>query len=228
MGTMRRRLIVVVAVTAVIALGVVGVGVYGLVRGPAHPSPGASRRAPSATKTPGRPGKTGGPAGPGSMIAPATLPKTNDPVAYAKAVAAALFDWSTISGYAPADYTAPVLADADPSGEEIAGLIGDVTSYEPTTAQWQQLAGMDVIQHLQITGAVVPSLWPEALAESHGQLRPGTTAITITGVRHRSGVWYGEHATSATPVSFTVFLACKPAFSRCHTLRLSQLDNPLK
>lgn len=147
---------------------------------------------------------------------------------YAKAVAAALFDWDTTSGYTPSDYEAPVLADADPSGEETSGLIGDVTSYDPTTEQWTQLATMDVAQHLTITSAVVPSTWPEALAEAHGQLRPGTTAITITGIRHRTGVWYGDKAATSEPVSFTVFEACTPAFSRCHTLRLSELNDPLK
>jgi hypothetical protein len=159
--------------------------------------------------------------------APAVLPQTDNPVTYAKAVAAALFDWNTTSGYTPSDYTSPVLADADPSGEEIAGLIGDVASYEPTTDQWTQLATMQVAQHLTITSAVVPSLWPQALAQAHGQLRPGTTAITITGVRHRTGVWYGQPASTTDPVSFTIFEACTPAFSRCHTLRLSQLNDPL-
>lgn len=161
-------------------------------------------------------------------MGPATLPQTDDPVTYAKAVAAALFDWDTTSGYIPSDYEAPVLADADPSGEETSGLIEDVASYEPTTDQWTQLATMDVAQHLTISSATVPSTWPEALAEAHGQLRPGTTAITITGTRHRTGVWYGDHASTSEPVSFTVFEACTPAFSRCHTLRLSELNDPLK
>ena len=155
------------------------------------------------------------------------LPKTDNPVVYAKAVAEALFDWSTTTGYAPSDYTSPVLADADPSGDELPGLIGDVASYEPTDTQWTELATMQVVQHLTITSAVVPSLWPQALAEAHGQLRPGTTAITITGVRHRTGAWYGQPASTSDPVSFTVFEACSPSWPDCHTLRLSQLNDPL-
>lgn len=224
MPAARRRLIVVLAVVGVVVLATTGVGIYGLVRGPAHPATPAHPTTPS-----GSPDSSGSQGSPGaSGPGPAALPRTDDPIVYAKAVAAALFDWSTTSGYAPSDYTAPVLAGADPSGDEISGLIGDVASYEPTTDQWTQLATMQVVQHLTITKAAVPSLWPEARAESHGQLAPGTTAITITGVRHRAGVWYGQPANTTGPVSFTVFEACTPAFSRCHTLRLSQLNDPLR
>ena len=223
-----RRLIVVLAVAGVVVLATIGVGVYGLVRGPnrtATSRPGSTSTGRSSSPGSGRSGSSGSAA---NAPAPATLPKTDNPVTYARAVAEALFDWSTISGYAPSDYTAPVLADADPSGEEIAGLIGDVASYEPTTAQWTQLATMKVVQHLTITTANVPSRWPQALAEARGQLRAGTTAITITGTLHRTGVWYGQAASTTDPVSFTVFEACSPSWPDCHTLRLSQLNDPLQ
>ncbi len=222
-----RRLAVVLAVVAVVVLATVGVGVYGLVRGPKHIATSRHGSPGTGTSSSAGSGSSGATSSTPSGPAPAALPKTDNPVADAKAVAAALFDWSTTTGYAPSDYTAPVLADADPSGNEIAGLVGDVASYEPTTAQWTQLATMQVVQHLTITSAVVPSLWPQALAEAHGQLRPGTTAITITGVRHRTGIWYGQAASTNGPVSFTIFEACSPSWPDCHTLRLSQLNDPL-
>jgi len=221
-----RRVIVVLTVVGVVVLATIGVGIYGLVRGPAQ-SATPARYESTSTGASGSTGNSSGPGGATSGPDPATLPKTDNPVTYAEAVAAALFDWSTVSGYAPSDYTAPVLADGDPSGDEIAGLIGDVASYEPATAQWTQLATMRVAQHLTISSAVVPSLWPQALAEAHGQLRPGTTAITITGVRHRTGVWYGQPASTSEPVSFTIFEACSPSWPVCHTLRLSRLNDPL-
>ncbi len=226
MPASRRRLIVVLAIVGIVVLATLGVGIYGLVRGPSHPA--ASRPGSPGPGTSSSTGTSEGSSGTAAGPAPSALPKTDNPIVYAKAVAAALFDWSTTSGYSPSDYTAPVLADADPSGEEIAGLIGDIASYEPTDAQWTQLATMQVVQRLTISSAVVPSLWPEALAQAYGQLRPGTTAITITGVRHRTGVWYGQPAATTDPVSFTVFEACTPAFPRCHTLRLSQLNDPLQ
>lgn len=208
-------------------LATVGVGVYGLVRGPNHTAAARHGSAGTGASSSAGSGSSGATSNMPSGPAPAVLPQTDSPVIYAKAVAAALFDWSTVSGYAPSDYTSPVLADADPSGEEVAGLVGDVASYEPTTTEWTELATMNVVQHLTITSAVVPSLWPEALAQAHGQLRAGTTAITITGVLHRTGVWYGQPASTTDPVSFTIFEACSPSWPRCHTLRLSQLNDPL-
>jgi hypothetical protein len=87
---------------------------------------------------------------------------------------------------------------------------------------------MDVIQSLTIDTAEVPTSWPDVLEQAHGQLRPGITAITITGTRERTGLWNGKRATTSVPLAFTVFVACPPAFDRCHVLRLSAVDNPLR
>lgn len=217
MPVIHRRLIVLACVAALLLIATITVGVYGLLHGP-----GQNHRR-SAGSAPDRAGVSAG-----VEQRPVVLPQTDNPLIYARAVASALFDWSTSSGYSPADYTSPVLADADPSGQEIPGLIEDIASYEPTSQQWSQLAEMQVTQRLRITSAVMPSLWRQALAQAHGQLRPGTTAVTITGVRRRSGVFYGQQASSSSSVSFTIFEACTPAFTRCHTLRLSQLDDPLQ
>ena len=157
-----------------------------------------------------------------------TLPETNDAIAYARAVATGLFDWDTTAGYLPADYQAPVLAEADPSGEEAPGLISDVDMYFPTVDQWLDLATMEVAQTLTIESAEVPTSWHLAVEQAHGELRPGTIAVTIAGTRTRTGVWNGEQSTTSSSVAFTVFIACRPAFDRCHVLRLSELDNPLR
>lgn len=213
---------VLLLAAAVFLLGTIAVGVYGLVRGPGGedaPSLASTSRDTTAV-TPSD--------APAINVNNRSLPHTNDPIAYARSVAASLFDWDTASGYLPTDYTAAVLADADPSGEETPGLLDDVGTYLPTTDQWLDLGAMDVAQSIVIDAASVPGSWASALAQSHGQLRPGTTAVTITGTRHRSGVWDGEPASTSSPVSFTVFVACQPAFDRCHVLRLSQLDNPLR
>ncbi|MGN6782952.1 MAG: hypothetical protein ACTHJH_15800 [Marmoricola sp.] len=213
---------VLLLVAAVALFATVVVGVYGLVRGPAgetSPSPVSGSQEPAVAAHSDAPV---------TDLRDRSLPRTNDPIAYARAVARSLFDWDTSAGYLPADYTAAVLGDADPSGEDTPGLLDDVASYLPTTDQWLDLGAMDVVQSIDIASASVPSSWPAALSQAHGQLRPGTTAVTITGTRHRSGVWNGQPAASSYPVSFTVFVACPPAFDRCHVLRLSQLDNPLQ
>jgi hypothetical protein len=58
-------------------------------------------------------------------------------------------------------------------------------------------------------------------------LLPGTTGLTIRGIRHRTGVWEGEPVASEHDVAFTVFIVCGPSYSECHLLRLSMLDKPL-
>ena len=74
----------------------------------------------------------------------------------------------------------------------------------------------------------MPEQWADAIEASGNQITEGTYAYTIEGTRHRAGVWYDDPVVSEHPVAFTVFLSCKPVFDRCHLLRLSELDNPLR
>lgn len=212
-----------------LALTALAVGVYGLVRGPGGSSrPPSPSAAPADDSGPPPVEVAGQPTDPELGPQDRPLPHTSDPIAYARAVATSLFDWDTSTGFLPADYTAPVLADADPSGEETPGLLADLATYVPTLEQWLDLGAMNVEQSLVIDEAYVPASWAVAEEQAHGQLRPGTTAVTIDGTRHRSGVWDGAAAESSSPVSFTVFMACTPSFNHCHVLRLSELDNPLR
>ena len=73
-----------------------------------------------------------------------------------------------------------------------------------------------------------PTKWPEAEAQAGDALLPGTTAFTIEGVRHRTGIWEDAPVSSEHDVSFTVFVVCGPSYPECHLLRLSMLDNPLE
>jgi hypothetical protein len=222
MRELTRRQVALIA-TAVLLVAALMAGVYGLVTGPS-PS-GAESRSPAAAVTAGHRTASNTKA---SDPTSAALPRTNDPIAYARAVAAALFDWDPAAGFLPADYQAPVLADADPSGEETPGLITDTATYMPTVDQWLDLGAMNVTQTLSIRSAAVPASWATAVAQAHGELRPGSTAVTIEGTRQRTGIWNGATSSTSSPVSFTVFVACAPAFDRCRVLRLSQLDNPLR
>ena len=217
--TRRQILLILVGVLAVTTMAV---GIYGLVRQPGDARP-TSSEPPQVVVEPVdvTPPET-------VSVEERSLPRTSDPIAYARTVATSLFDWDTSSGLLPTDYTAAVLADADPSGEETPGLLTDVATYIPGIEQWLDLATMNVTQSLTIEEAVIPDSWAAALDQARGQLRPGTTAVTIIGTRHRAGMWDGEPAEMSYDVAFTVFVACPPAFERCHVLRLSQLDNPLR
>lgn len=205
-----------------LAILTAAIGIYGLIRGPGGTSSGAPDGPPTVVEV------VADPTNPVDTLRDRSLPHTTDAVAYARAVAVSLFDWDTTAGFLPTDYTSAVLADADPSGEETPGLLTDVSTYLPTVEQWLDLGAMEVKQSIEIDEAYVPGSWADAVEQAHGHLRPGTTAVTITGTRHRTGVWNGEVAESSYPVSFTIFVACQPSFERCHVLRLSELDNPLR
>lgn len=219
----RRRLLIATIAGGLALLVAVGVGIYGLARGPGDRT---SDPSPSGTVTvaPTSPAST--------PVAPTQLPVTGDPEKFARAVATALFTWDTLSGAAPADY-AQVLSDAADDSEADA-LASDVRAYLPTAHAWAQLTTYQTRQWLIIDTATVPEAWETAETQAApGQLPRGATAYTITGTRHRTGIWGTEPVEATRAVSFTVFIACAPpapefSTSRCRLLRLSELHNPLR
>jgi hypothetical protein len=140
-----------------------------------------------------------------------------------------LLDWDTAT-MDPADVTAKLMAAADPSGEgEGAGLASDVANYLPDQATWAKLRGYATRQWIEIESVTVPETWGEAVAgAAPGQILPGTTAHTITGARHREGVWEGQPTSYEGRVAFTVFTTCAPSFPECRLMRLSLPDQPLR
>lgn len=216
----RKRLIVLLAAGLAVLI-LAGVGVYGLIQGPRTGSPAENDDAPAATAPPeDRPTHPG-------RIAP--VAPSGDPETFVRNVATAVFAWDTGAGFMPLDYTAVLMEVADPTGTEQAGLASDIAAYLPTRQAWVELRQYATTQHLEITDAFVPEEWATAQVQARpGQLTPGTTAITIEGIRHRAGVWNEEPVTSEHEVAFTVFVICEPAYDTCHLLRLSELDNPLR
>lgn len=225
-----RRTVLTAAITGgLILLLLVGIGIYGLLRGPDTAEPAPSK--PTPTTEPDRGISLG--AGPRAVVA------LGGPEAFAREVAAALFTWDTTGGYGPADY-AQALADATASVEADAAA-GDVRAYLPTPGAWAQLRTHQTRQWLTIDTIDIPAAWETAVTQAApGQLPDGAVAYTITGTRHRDGTWNTEPVTTEHPVAFTVFLTCgidrpdapRPsddgAAETCQLLRLSQLDNPLR
>ncbi len=221
----RRRLLIAAIAGGLALLILVGVGIYGLLRGPQSSRPATTGDpAPSSTVSPA----------PSTGTGPAAVPRTGGPETFARNVAAALFTWDTASGYSPSDY-AQVLADVAADVEADA-FVSDVRSYLPTTQAWGQLRQYATRQWLTIDTAVIPDAWETATSQAApGQIPEGATAYTITGTRHRDGTWGTTPVEASRPVSFTVFLVCTPPIiSRsattglCEVLRLSELDNPLR
>ncbi|MGO2150717.1 hypothetical protein [Mycetocola reblochoni] len=220
----RRRLIITLTATGLVIAVLAGVGIYGLITGPRGNADAPGDRPPASMTSVD-------PADPNGQPEEAELPvlaRTNNPEAYVRAVAAALFNWDTFTLLTPSDHRAVLIEEADPSGTETPGLISDLDGYFPSTSTWRDLAEYRTRQHLEIDRVFVPAQWEEAIAVSGGQIADGTVAYTVEGIRHRDGVWYDDPVTSEHAVAFTVFVSCEPVFDRCHLLRLSELDNPLR
>ncbi|MDN5811475.1 MULTISPECIES: hypothetical protein [Micrococcales] len=216
----KKRLIITLVVSALIILALAAVGIYGLITGPQQPDQSAPPSAPPPVTAPGEEVPE---------IPPlASLPRTNNPDDYVRAVAVALFEWDTFTLLTPAEHRGVLIDDADPTGTETPGLVSDLDGYFPSASTWRDLAEYRTNQRIEIERVFVPELWEEAVAASGGQITDGTHAYTVEGIRHRAGLWYEDPVTSAHPVAFTVFVSCEPVFDRCHLLRLSELDNPLR
>ncbi len=156
------------------------------------------------------------------------LPPVADPAAFADLVAHAIFDWDTTALAPRAAYLERIATIADPTGEETPGLISDVDAYLPPETTWIDLREYETRQWIEIESVEVPTKWATALKQGSATLAPGTTAYTITGIRHRDGVWDNEPVASRHDVSFTVFMVCAPTYDACGLLRLSLLDEPLE
>jgi hypothetical protein len=213
----RRRRMLIATVTAgagILAL-LVSIGVYGRLWGSASARPTSAPTA-SATLSP--------------TVAPIAQPRPLTPAAdsetFARAASNALFRWDTRGSAGPSEWAQMLIDIGDP--EEAAGLASDIRGYLPTIEQWEQLKVYGTRQWLAIDSAHVPAAWATAVTQAApGQLPPGASAYTITGVRHRDGVWDGEPITTASDVAFTVFVAC-PRAEACRLLRLSRLNEPLE
>jgi hypothetical protein len=216
MNAARRRtiLITAIAVGAVLAV-LVGVGVYGLLRGPASANAPARETAKSTSARE-----------PAPVAQPRPLPRSRESEEFARAAAAAVFGWDTRSSASSSEWGQVLVDAADPA--EAAGLAADVRAYLPTIEQWEQLRAYGTRQWLTIDSASVPAAWATAVEQAaRGQLPPGATAYTITGVRHRAGTWTDQPTETESRVTFTVFLAC-PDGEACRLLRFSRLDEPLE
>lgn len=152
----------------------------------------------------------------------------SDPRRFAIEAAELAFEWDTTTSTNTDGYFARIVVIADPGGTESDGLVADLTAYLPSQEAWLHLREYETRQHLEVTSAEVPSTWQATAREGEAfGLERGTTAYTITGIRHRTGIWNGDRVATRHRVSFTVFIICGPRYPTCYLLRLSQLDHPL-
>ncbi|WP_447949589.1 hypothetical protein [Microbacterium aurum] len=212
-GEKWRRLPVVLMATGVVLLLLVGVGIYGLLRGPGIPTPVPSTE--SST-----------PAAPDTTYAPAPIEAEAGAEEFARTIALRLFAWGTTAGRGVDEFMQPLIDVADP--EEAPGLVSDLRGYYPDQESWAKLRDAHTRQWLTIDTLATPSTWPAVSEQAApGLIPPGAAAFTVTGTRHRAGVWEGQTVADARPVSFTIFIAC-PTGDACRLLRLSTVDQPMQ
>ncbi|MFI8528180.1 hypothetical protein ACIGB8_27220 [Promicromonospora sukumoe] len=210
----------------VLALALVAVGLRLTIPSATDVTHGAA----SSTASAATPNQIHGPAdtptnpttAPGAPIA-----QTTDPDVFARSAAGALFAWDTTSTNLP-DLTEQLLTVADPSGQETPGLLLDLRTYLPTPKAWTHLRQYQTRQWLVVTDVTEPAEWRDALTQApDGVVVEGTTARTVTGVRHRAGTWDGAAVSASSQAQFTIFMICAPAYEECHLLRLSASDAAL-
>ena len=212
----RRRVIIALAAGASVLLLLVTVGLVGLLRGPADAgeTEQVAREAfvshDSATP----------------VLHPRPIVATSDPERFARAVTRALLTWDTRhpGGVSEWGQTLVDAADAD----EASAVAADVRTYLPSPDYWAQLGDYGTRQWIELESVRVPGTWATARAQAApGQLPEGATAITVAGVRQRTGIWGEQEMRTGRRITFTVFVAC-PAGERCVLLRLSRPDAPLE
>lgn len=179
------------------------------------PPPAANSRPVAASTQPTRPTPTFRPA---EALRP--LPTTEDPVAYAAAVAARLFDVS------PADLSRsdflrfwlaslPTVVYSDGAAKGLtlsvqnADAINNLThGWIPSQATWTSEAAEATVGRLQITSVSVPSYWIDAV--SSGEFTdPGLHMERVTGVLTESyGV--GHRYRTTRPIVIDLGLLCGP------------------
>ncbi|RPF21453.1 cell wall protein [Myceligenerans xiligouense] len=145
---------------------------------------------------------------------------TSDLIVFARSASSALFDWDSTMATRSA-VMAAVLQIADPSGEHSPGLLADLSVWLPDEAWWARLREYQTRQRLEVTSAEVPAAWRRAVAAGQvPDLAPGTTAVTVSGVRHRDGVVADRPESWSDRVTFTVFVVCPPDGDDCWLARL--------
>lgn len=145
---------------------------------------------------------------------------TSDPIVFARSASSTLFNWDSTMDTRSA-VTAAVLRIADPSGAQSPALLADLSVWLPPEAWWAQLREYQTRQRIEVTSAEIPAAWTRAVAAGQiPDLAPGTTAVTVSGIRHRDGIVADQPESWTGPVTFTMFVVCPPDGDGCWLARL--------
>jgi hypothetical protein len=217
----RRRLLtctVAVTVVAVVVLVVLAFAHGSAARRPAAASTTTSPRASASTATP----TAQRPYTPPIRATLPRLPSSDEPVAYAREVAAALFDVNPASvtrsqfvQFWTGEVPSVVYADAAAKGLTLNAQNSDVIdnltrSWIPTQAAWDAEAAEHTTNQFTITSVSVPDYWVNAIAD--GEFRdPGLHMERVMGVlTQRYGTDPAHRASASRSVVIDLGLLCGP------------------
>jgi hypothetical protein len=213
-----RRLITLGLAASVIVLSLVAALLLTSSRTSDRAAPNAPTKALPAPSASAVPGPT--PTAPSAALRP--LPRTNDPVTYARDVAGALFGVSPVTLTRPEFLTfwqgelpSVVYADAATKGLTLAAQNADVidnltTSWIPPQPAWDSEAAEYTMNRFTITSVSVPDYWVNAVADGTFT-DPGLHMERVMGVlTQRYGADPARQYTSSRSVVIDLGLLCRP------------------
>jgi hypothetical protein len=135
------------------------------------------------------------------------LPHTDEPDAYATAVAETLFAVDTRS-LEPADYRDLLLADADPGLSETgrADLEALVAARIPADELWQRMRANHQRSTFEASDVWEPGSWAQVVTS--GQAEPGWAMRNVTGIETTTYVEAGVEKTASRERTVTVGMRC--------------------
>jgi hypothetical protein len=224
----RKRVVAVGVVAALITAGCVVVLASGLHN--RHPAPQPNATTPTSGRAsiplvitpptaPTRPSPTATPA---PFVR--AMPETSSPDVYAAAVAEALWnvDYAATSRDAVLAFwraqLARTLPAGTPAGTTLAqaqdAAMSTITDYLPSDATWSTLASDHTVSSFAPTAVSEPPSWVAAIAA--GDIAdPGLTARTVIGVQKLTYEFGGAMRTLPQTQQLTVALLCPPTTVAC-------------
>jgi len=191
-------------VAAVIVLLLVVV-IASTTRGSREPSAAPSSIPPSVLRQPGQNPDASSPSGTPAQAS--SLPHTDEPDAYAIAVAEVVFGLDT-RDLDPAAYRDLLLADADPglSATGRADLEALVAGRIPADELWQRMRANDQWSTFEASDVWEPGSWEQVVTS--GQAEPGWALRNVTGIQTTHYVEAGVEKTSSRERTVTIGMRC--------------------
>lgn len=145
------------------------------------------------------------------------VPRTNDSMAFASAIATLAFTYDTHSESRDAWRTA-LMDWLGPDGhlDTMPEAQGDIDRVVPDVSVWTQMRDLHQAATFHVTAAYVPQQAVAAQRDYGSQWPPGTTVVTVRG--NQQLTWDG--GTQTTIRTMTLFVICEPTHAYCMVDRI--------